>query len=57
MYNYMKIGTYGMGCNSCGRCLEPDDEVAICPDCGAILCKSCVESGEFDNHKCEDDEE
>lgn len=51
---YQKIGEYGFGCVCCGRGLEPDDLVAVCPDCGAVFCQECAEAGAFESHACED---
>lgn len=50
---YRKIGMNGCGCAACGKVLEPDDPVAICPDCGGIFCQQCVEDGTFAAHECE----
>ena len=48
-------GVYGFSCIGCGKNLLPENEVAVCNECGAIFCKECVEDGEFDNHICEED--
>lgn len=57
MNKYTKLGTYGMSCNECGKSIGPEDEVQICPDCGAIICRECVENGAWDDHECDEEEE
>lgn len=51
---YTKMGAAGFSCACCGTEIKPDDEVAVCPDCGAIFCKTCAESGGFEGHECEE---
>ena len=43
----------GCGCAACGGTGE---WAAICSDCGAIFCESCVTDGTFDDHECDEEE-
>lgn len=51
------IGTHGFACNCCGDPLLPHHEVWICPDCGAVICRDCVDAGEVENHVCDEEDE
>lgn len=57
MSNYKKLGIHGFSCACCGDVIRPDDDVMVCPDCGAVFCRTCVEAGELDTHACEPDDE
>lgn len=48
---YTTVGVPGFCCLGCGKELEADEPVANCPDCGAIFCKECYETGNTD-HDC-----
>lgn len=50
---YTTIGVPGFSCTGCGRELEADEPVTNCPECGAVFCKDCYESGNTD-HQCEE---
>lgn len=50
---YTTIGVPGFSCTGCGRELEADEPVTNCPECGAVFCKDCYESGNMD-HQCEE---
>lgn len=44
-------------CYSCVCCcasIYRGEPMVECPDCAAIFCKGCVESGDFESHNCED---
>lgn len=49
-----RLGPFGFSCAVCGESLEPGDEAAVCPDCGAVICRSCCEAGLFGEHECGD---
>lgn len=51
------IGVHGFACNCCGEPQLPHMEVWVCPDCGAVICKSCADAGETDNHICDEEDE
>lgn len=51
-----KIFETGFACCVCGEGIKRGDDVAICPDCGAIFCKECVDAGEFEKHTCDEDD-
>lgn len=53
--NYTTLGTGGFSCAVCGKPLKPDDEVAVCPDCGAVICRDCAENGGLEDHDCDPD--
>lgn len=55
--SYAKMGVSGFSCLECGKPIGPDDDVFVCHDCGAVFCRSCIESGALENHECEPDEE
>lgn len=57
MDKYIKLRTHGMSCAVCGEDIGPEDDVQICPDCGAVICRKCVETGAWDEHECEEEEE
>lgn len=54
---YTKLNTNGFACCECGREIKPDDDAAVCPDCGGVFCKPCAENGALENHVCDDNEE
>lgn len=51
------IGCRGFACVCCGEEQLPHQEVFVCADCGAVICKNCVNAGEVENHICDDIEE
>ena len=53
-FEYRTLGTDGLACDVCGKPIGPDDQVAVCPDCGAVICKECCEDGRFDEHECDE---
>ena len=57
MPNTQPIGVHGFACNCCGTRLMPHNEVWVCSDCGAVICKDCVDAGEVENHVCDEDDE
>lgn len=54
---YITIGVDGFNCMICGDSIGANDPVAVCPDCGGIICKSCAENGGLEDHDCEPEEE
>lgn len=54
MKEYIKADSNFYGCACCGNSIPVGGEFLVCPDCGAIFCKECVEDGRFENHDCED---
>lgn len=51
------IGVHGFACNCCGEPQLPHNEVWVCPDCGAVICKNCVDTGKIKNHVCDEEDE
>ena len=56
MHYLQPVGVHGFACSCCGDALMPHNAVWICPDCGAIICSECVNTGEVEAHVCEEDE-
>lgn len=52
---YTTIGIPGFNCSVCGKELAADDPVTNCPECGAVFCKDCYESGNT-AHECTSEE-
>lgn len=50
---YTTMGTDGFSCMVCGETVDANDPVTVCPDCGAVICKSCAENGGMEDHDCE----
>ena len=56
-FKYARLGTWGMSCDVCGTDVAPEDDVAVCPDCGAVVCRACCKDGRFGEHACGDGDE
>lgn len=49
---YTTMGCEGFSCLVCGEPVKADDPVVTCPDCAAVICKSCAENNGLEEHDC-----